>query len=159
MIIPTLKSKIRYVPYRSAQYRGKRYIYLEGDSGTDSGYTDHYSDITSSSEKVVLEPSKRDTQNGDIPSDDIQNDDIPNEFISQYLPNIQPNDIPNNNISATIPKIPIILPRHVNNVDNKYHPTPVTYIVDNNTHPTPSRHNVDNNTPSKKKIGKKKNKI
>ncbi|SOV76092.1 erythrocyte membrane protein 1, PfEMP1, putative [Plasmodium reichenowi] len=48
--IPTFKSKNRYVPYRSAQYRGKRYIYLEGYSGTDSGYTDHYSDITSSSE-------------------------------------------------------------------------------------------------------------
>ncbi|SOV76326.1 erythrocyte membrane protein 1, PfEMP1, putative [Plasmodium reichenowi] len=92
--IPTKRSPNRYVPYRSAQYRGKRYIYLEGDSGTDSGYTDHYSDITSSSEseyeefdindiyvpgspkyktliEVVLEPSKRDTQSGDtIPNSD-----------------------------------------------------------------------------------------
>ncbi|SOV76374.1 erythrocyte membrane protein 1, PfEMP1, putative [Plasmodium reichenowi] len=127
--IPTKRSPNRYIPYKSAQYRGKRYIYLEGDSGTDSGYTDHYSDITSSSEseyeeldindiyvphapkyktliEVVLEPSKRDIQN------DIQNDDIPNnkftdeewntlkdDFISQYLPNIKPNDY----TSGTIP--------------------------------------------------------
>ncbi|KOB63608.1 hypothetical protein PFHG_05357 [Plasmodium falciparum HB3] len=62
------------------------YIYMEGDSGTDSGYTDHYSDITSSESEyeemdindiyvpgspkyktlieVVLEPSKT---NGNIP--------------------------------------------------------------------------------------------
>ncbi|CDO61780.1 erythrocyte membrane protein 1, EMP1, partial [Plasmodium reichenowi] len=101
--IPTLKSSNKYIPYASAQYRGQRYIYLEGDSGTDSGYTDHYSDITSSSEseyeefdindiyvpgspkyktliEVVLEPSKRDIQNDDIPSDDIPNsgNTIPN---------------------------------------------------------------------------------
>ncbi|ETW43500.1 hypothetical protein PFNF135_02413, partial [Plasmodium falciparum NF135/5.C10] len=48
--IPTKLSPNRYIPYTSGKYRGKRYIYLEGDSGTDSGYTDHYSDITSSSE-------------------------------------------------------------------------------------------------------------
>ncbi|KNG76129.1 erythrocyte membrane protein 1 [Plasmodium falciparum IGH-CR14] len=46
--IPTKRSPNRYIPYTSGKYRGKRYIYLEGDSGTDSGYTDHYSDITSS---------------------------------------------------------------------------------------------------------------
>ncbi|KOB85046.1 hypothetical protein PFDG_00412 [Plasmodium falciparum Dd2] len=46
--IPTKLSPNRYIPYTSGKYRGKRYIYLEGDSGTDSGYTDHYSDITSS---------------------------------------------------------------------------------------------------------------
>ncbi|EWC78914.1 hypothetical protein C923_00407 [Plasmodium falciparum UGT5.1] len=44
-----------YIPYTSGKYRGKRYIYLEGDSGTDSGYTDHYSDITSSSESEYEE--------------------------------------------------------------------------------------------------------
>ncbi|CDO65679.1 erythrocyte membrane protein 1, EMP1 [Plasmodium reichenowi] len=169
---PTLKSSNRYVPYRSAQYRGKRYIYIEGDSGTDSGYTDHYSDITSSSEseyeefdindiyvprapkyktliEVVLEPSKRDTQN-DIQSDDIPSDtpntpsdntpsnkltdeewnELKDVFISQYLPNIQPNDIPNNNISATIPT-------NTNNTTMSRH------NVDNNTHSNLSRDNVD----------------
>ncbi|KOB85263.1 hypothetical protein PFDG_00699 [Plasmodium falciparum Dd2] len=40
---------------KNGKYRGKRYIYLEGDSGTDSGYTDHYSDITSSSESEYEE--------------------------------------------------------------------------------------------------------
>ncbi|SOV76355.1 erythrocyte membrane protein 1, PfEMP1, putative [Plasmodium reichenowi] len=139
--IPTLKSKNRYIPYKSAQYRGKRYIYLEGDSGTDSGYTDHYSDITSSSEseyeefdindiyaprapkyktliEVVLEPSKRDTQSDDIPTNKPIADDewntIKNEFISQFLQNEQ-KDMPN------------ILP------DN----------IDNNTHLTPSRDTLD----------------
>ncbi|CDO61899.1 erythrocyte membrane protein 1, EMP1, exon 2 [Plasmodium reichenowi] len=103
--IPTFKSKNRYIPYKSAQYRGKRYIYIEGDSGTDSGYTDHYSDITSSSEseyeefdindiyvpgspkyktliEVVLEPSKRETNSGDtIPNsgNTIPNSDIPSD--------------------------------------------------------------------------------
>ncbi|KNG74078.1 erythrocyte membrane protein 1 [Plasmodium falciparum IGH-CR14] len=102
--IPTKLSPNRYIPYTSGKYRGKRYIYLEGDSGTDSGYTDHYSDITSSSEseyeeldindiyvphapkyktliEVVLEPSGNNTTASDknTPSDtqnDIQNDDI-----------------------------------------------------------------------------------
>ncbi|KOB64089.1 hypothetical protein PFHG_05481, partial [Plasmodium falciparum HB3] len=53
--IPTKLSPNRYIPYTSGKYRGKRYIYLEGDSGTDSGYTDHYSDITSSSESEYEE--------------------------------------------------------------------------------------------------------
>nr|SPJ13432.1 erythrocyte membrane protein 1, PfEMP1, putative [Plasmodium sp. DRC-Itaito] len=121
--MPTLKSSNRYVPYSSAKHRGKRYIYIEGDSGTDSGYTDHYSDITYSSEseyedidmhiprvpkyktliEVVLEPSKRDIQN-DMPSDDIprnepMNDDVWNQlkddFISNMLSSTQ-NDMPNN---------------------------------------------------------------
>ncbi|CDO61630.1 erythrocyte membrane protein 1, EMP1 [Plasmodium reichenowi] len=117
--MPTKLSSNRYVPYRSAQYRGKRYIYLEGDSGTDSGYTDHYSDITSSSEseyeeldindiyvphapkyktliEVVLEPSKRETNSGNtIPTSDTPNtlSDIPNA----------PSDIPNTLSDNTIP--------------------------------------------------------
>ncbi|KNG74646.1 erythrocyte membrane protein 1 [Plasmodium falciparum IGH-CR14] len=53
--IPTKLSPNRYIPYTSGKYRGKRYIYIEGDSGTDSGYTDHYSDITSSSESEYEE--------------------------------------------------------------------------------------------------------
>ncbi|SOV76320.1 erythrocyte membrane protein 1, PfEMP1, putative [Plasmodium reichenowi] len=115
--MPTKLSSNRYIPYKSAQYRGKRYIYIEGDSGTDSGYTDHYSDITSSSEseyeefdindiyvpgspkyktliEVVLEPSKRDTTNtpNDIPSGDI----------SSNTPNT-PNNIPNTPSGTTPP--------------------------------------------------------
>ncbi|KOB63876.1 hypothetical protein PFHG_05079 [Plasmodium falciparum HB3] len=109
--IPTKLSPNRYIPYTSGKYRGKRYIYLEGDSGTDSGYTDHYSDITSSSEseyeeldindiyaprapkyktliEVVLEPSGNNTTasgNNTTASDtqnDIQNDGIPSSKIT-----------------------------------------------------------------------------
>ncbi|CDO62070.1 erythrocyte membrane protein 1, EMP1, exon 2 [Plasmodium reichenowi] len=177
--IPTLKSSNRYIPYTSGKYKGKRYVYIEGDSGTDSGYTDQYSDITSSSEseyeefdindiyvphapkyktliEVVLEPSKRDTQN-DIPSGDtipnsgntIPTSDIPNtpsdipppitdeewnelkhDFISNMLQNTQPNDLPNNNISGTTPT-------NTNNTTMSRH------NVDNNTHPTPSRDTLD----------------
>ncbi|CDO62002.1 erythrocyte membrane protein 1, EMP1, partial [Plasmodium reichenowi] len=158
--MPTKRSPNRYIPYKSAQYRGKRYIYLEGDSGTDSGYTDHYSDITSSSEseyeefdindiyvpgspkyktliEVVLEPSKRDIKN-DIPSDDIPSNKftdeewntLKDEFISNMLQNEQPNDVPNDYTSGTTPT-------------NTNNTTPSHNNVDNNTHLTPSRHNVD----------------
>ncbi|CDO61752.1 erythrocyte membrane protein 1, EMP1 [Plasmodium reichenowi] len=111
--IPTFKSKNRYIPYKSAQYRGKRYIYLEGDSGTDSGYTDHYSDITSSSEseyeefdindiyvtgspkyktliEVVLEPSGKNTSTSD---NTISNSD--NTIPTSDKPNTPTSDIPN----------------------------------------------------------------
>ncbi|KOB84854.1 hypothetical protein PFDG_00175 [Plasmodium falciparum Dd2] len=118
--IPTLKSKNRYIPYKSAQYKGKTYIYMEGDS--DSGhYYEDTTDITSSESEyeemdindiyvpgspkyktlieVVLEPSKRDTQN-DIPSDntpsykltDEEWNQLKHDFISQYLPNTEPNN-------------------------------------------------------------------
>ncbi|EWC75635.1 hypothetical protein C923_03706 [Plasmodium falciparum UGT5.1] len=55
--IPTKLSPNRYIPYTSGKYRGKRYIYLEGDSGTDSGYTDHYSDIDFISQYLQSEPN------------------------------------------------------------------------------------------------------
>ncbi|ETW15068.1 hypothetical protein PFFVO_06022, partial [Plasmodium falciparum Vietnam Oak-Knoll (FVO)] len=83
---PTSKSKNRYIPYRSGPYKGKTYIYMEGDS--DSGhYYEDTTDITSSESEyeeldindiypytspkyktlieVVLEPSKG---NGNTPS-------------------------------------------------------------------------------------------
>ncbi|KNG76197.1 erythrocyte membrane protein 1 [Plasmodium falciparum IGH-CR14] len=94
--MPTLESKNRYIPYASDKYKGKTYIYMEGDS--DSGhYYEDTTDITSSESEyeemdindiyvpdspkyktlieVVLEPSKRDTFNapsGNTPSNDIQ---------------------------------------------------------------------------------------
>ncbi|EUR80874.1 hypothetical protein PFBG_00240 [Plasmodium falciparum 7G8] len=83
--IPTPKSSNRYIPYVSDTYKGKTYIYMEGDS--DSGhYYEDTTDITSSESEyeemdindiyvpgspkyktlieVVLEPSKT---NGNIP--------------------------------------------------------------------------------------------
>ncbi|CDO63587.1 erythrocyte membrane protein 1, EMP1 [Plasmodium reichenowi] len=154
--IPTTKSSNRYIPYGSGKYRGKRYIYIEGDSGTDSGYIDHYSDITSSSEseyeefdindiyapgspkyktliEVVLEPSKRDTQSDDTPSNKFTEkewNELKQNFISQYLPNIQPNDVPNDYTSGTTPT-------------NTNNTTMSSHNVDNNTHPTPPRHTLD----------------
>ncbi|KNG74946.1 erythrocyte membrane protein 1 [Plasmodium falciparum IGH-CR14] len=84
--MPTLESKNRYIPYRSGTYKGKTYIYMEGDS--DSGhYYEDTTDVTSSESEyeeldindiyvpgspkyktlieVVLEPSK---SNGNTPS-------------------------------------------------------------------------------------------
>ncbi|CDO61562.1 erythrocyte membrane protein 1, EMP1 [Plasmodium reichenowi] len=131
--IPTLKSKNRYIPYRSGPYKGKTYIYMEGDSSGDEKYAfmSDTTDITSSESEyeemdindiyvpgspkyktlieVVLEPSGK-TQN-DIHSDDIPNNKLTDEewnqmkhdFISQYLQS-EPNDVPNNNYrSGDIP--------------------------------------------------------
>ncbi|ETW33203.1 hypothetical protein PFTANZ_06077, partial [Plasmodium falciparum Tanzania (2000708)] len=146
--MPTFKSSNRYIPYASGKYRGKRYIYIEGDSGTDSGYTDHYSDITSSSEseyeeldindiyvphapkyktliEVVLEPSKRDTQN-DIPSDntstnklaDNEWNTLKDDFISSMLQNTQ-EDVPQPDVSKELPLNTHPAPSH-NNLDQKH---------------------------------------
>ncbi|CDO62010.1 erythrocyte membrane protein 1, EMP1 [Plasmodium reichenowi] len=126
--IPTTKSSNRYIPYASGKYRGKRYIYIEGDSSGDEKYAfmSDTTDVTSSESEyeeldindiyvphapkyktlieVVLEPSKRDTQNDiqsdDIPSNkitDIEWNELKQNFISQYLPNIQPNDYTSGN--------------------------------------------------------------
>ncbi|SOV77764.1 erythrocyte membrane protein 1, PfEMP1, putative [Plasmodium reichenowi] len=163
--MPTKLSPNRYIPYKSAQYRGKRYIYLEGDSGTDSGYTDHYSDITSSSEseyeeldisdiyvprdpkyktliEVVLEPSKRDTQSGNNIPSDIQSDDTP----SNKFTDIEWNTLKDDFISQYLPNI------QPNDVSNDYtsgnsptntnNTTPSHDNIDNNNHPTPSHHSM-----------------
>ncbi|KNC35138.1 erythrocyte membrane protein 1 [Plasmodium falciparum RAJ116] len=130
--IPTKLSPNRYIPYASSKYRGKRYIYIEGDSGTDSGYTDHYSDITSSSEseyeemdindlypytspkyktliEVVLEPSKG---NGNTLGDDMvpttntftdeEWNELKHDFISQYVVR-EPLDIPQYDVLTDLP--------------------------------------------------------
>ncbi|SOS81634.1 erythrocyte membrane protein 1, PfEMP1, putative [Plasmodium sp.] len=119
--MPTLKSSNRYIPYASDRYKGKTYIYMEGDSGDEDKYMflADSTDITSSESEyeeldindiyvpdspkyktlieVVLEPSKR-----DIPSNDIQPtnkftdeewSELKHDFISQYLPNTEPNTL------------------------------------------------------------------
>ncbi|SOS76840.1 erythrocyte membrane protein 1, PfEMP1 [Plasmodium sp. gorilla clade G1] len=104
--IPTLKSKNRYIPYASDRYKGKTYIYMEGDESDNYTYIGDISssDITSSESEyedidinniypykspkyktlidVVLEPSKRDTFNtqSDIPSDTSTNKFTDNEW-------------------------------------------------------------------------------
>ncbi|KOB62260.1 hypothetical protein PFHG_04015 [Plasmodium falciparum HB3] len=165
--IPTKLSPNRYIPYTSGKYRGKRYIYLEGDSGTDSGYTDHYSDITSSESEyeeldindiyaprapkyktlieVVLEPSGNNTtaSGKNTPSDtqnDIQNDGIPSSKITDNEWNTLKKDFISNMLQNQPNTEPNIL--H-DNLDNNTHPTTSRHNVDNNTHPTMSRHNVE----------------
>ncbi|SPJ09686.1 erythrocyte membrane protein 1, PfEMP1, putative, partial [Plasmodium sp. DRC-Itaito] len=157
--IPTELSSNRYVPYSSAKHRGKRYIYIEGDTDEEKyAFMSDSTDITSSSEseyeeidthishmpkyktliEVVLEPSKRDMPNDDIPSDDMprnepMNDeewnDLKQNFISHYLQGTQ-NDIPiNNNISGIIPTN--TQPNHVgDNVHNDTHPNTLYDNVD-----------------------------
>ncbi|KNG74863.1 erythrocyte membrane protein 1 [Plasmodium falciparum IGH-CR14] len=83
--MPTLESKNRYIPYRSGPYKGKTYIYMEGDTSGDEdkyAFMSDTTDITSSESEyeemdindiyvpgspkyktlieVVLEPSKSD---------------------------------------------------------------------------------------------------
>ncbi|KNG75277.1 erythrocyte membrane protein 1 [Plasmodium falciparum IGH-CR14] len=127
--IPTLKSKNRYIPYRSGTYKGRTYIYMEGDESDDYTYIGDISssDITSSESEyedidinniypykspkyktlidVVLEPSKRDIQSDDTPTNKFTDNEwnvLKNDFITNILQSEQ-NDIPNNNISANIP--------------------------------------------------------
>ncbi|KNG74136.1 erythrocyte membrane protein 1 var IT-ICAM [Plasmodium falciparum IGH-CR14] len=117
--IPTLKSKNRYIPYRSGTYKGKTYIYMEGDSSGDEKYAfmSDTTDITSSESEyeemdindiyaprapkyktlieVVLEPSKRDIQSDDIPNNDIHmnkfTDDEWNKLKKDFISNMLQN--------------------------------------------------------------------
>ncbi|SOV83918.1 erythrocyte membrane protein 1, PfEMP1, putative [Plasmodium reichenowi] len=131
--MPTKLSSNRYIPYKSAQYRGKRYIYMEGDSSGDEKYAfmSDTTDVTSSESEyeeldindiypyqspkyktlieVVLEPSKRDTFN--TPSADTHrnkpiNDEEWNTLKDDFISNMLQNvqnDVPNNYRSAHIP--------------------------------------------------------
>ncbi|SPJ10071.1 erythrocyte membrane protein 1, PfEMP1, putative [Plasmodium sp. DRC-Itaito] len=54
--MPTLKSKNRYIPYSSGKHRGKRYIYIEGDTDEEKyAFMSDSTDITSSSESEYEE--------------------------------------------------------------------------------------------------------
>ncbi|SOV76360.1 erythrocyte membrane protein 1, PfEMP1, putative [Plasmodium reichenowi] len=200
--MPTKLSSNRYIPYASGKYRGKRYIYIEGDSSGDEKYAfmSDTTDITSSESEyeefdindiyapgspkyktlieVVLEPSKRDTQN-DIPSDNTTpNSDIPNT--RSDTPNT-PSDIPNTPSGNTpptsdIPNTPSDIPPPItdeewnqlkkdfisNMLQNEQNDVPNDYTSGttptNTNNTTMSRHNVDNNThptPSHNKLDQK----
>ncbi|CZT98247.1 erythrocyte membrane protein 1 [Plasmodium falciparum NF54] len=146
--IPTKLSPNRYIPYTSGKYRGKRYIYLEGDSGTDSGYTDHYSDITSSSEseyeemdindiyvpgspkyktliEVVLEPSGNNTTASDT-QNDIQNDGIPSNKFSDNEWNTLKDDF----ISNMLQNQPKDVPNDYKSGDIPFNTQPNTLYFD-----------------------------
>ncbi|SOV84229.1 erythrocyte membrane protein 1, PfEMP1, putative [Plasmodium reichenowi] len=120
--IPTFKSKNRYIPYKSAQYKGKTYLYVEGDTDEEKyAFMSDNSDITSSESEyeemdindiypytppkyktlieVVLEPSKRDTQS-DIQGDNTHTnkpitDDEWNEVKQNFISQYLQNTEPN----------------------------------------------------------------
>ncbi|SOV76315.1 erythrocyte membrane protein 1, PfEMP1, putative [Plasmodium reichenowi] len=146
--MPTKLSPNRYIPYTSGKYRGKRYIYIEGDSSSDEKYAfmSDTTDITSSESEyeefdindiypyqspkyktlieVVLEPSKRDTTNT---PNDIANGDTPTNKFTDNEWNELKNDFITNILQSEQNTEPNILS------DN----------MDNNTHPTPSRDTLD----------------
>ncbi|EWC74231.1 hypothetical protein C923_05097 [Plasmodium falciparum UGT5.1] len=154
----------------TGKYRGKRYIYLEGDSGTDSGYTDHYSDITSSSEseyeeldindiyvpgspkyktliEVVLEPSgNKTTASGKNTPSDTQND-IPTSDTPPPITDDEWNTLKHDFISQYLQsEQPKDVPNDYtsgNSSTNTNITTTSRHNVDNNTNTTMSRHNVD----------------
>ncbi|ETW39333.1 acidic terminal segment protein [Plasmodium falciparum NF135/5.C10] len=128
--MPTLKSKNRYIPYRSGQYKGKTYIYMEGDTSGDEDkymFLSDTTDITSSESEyeeldindiyvsgspkyktlieVVLETSQWDTPSDDAPINRLTDEEwneLKQDFISGILENEQ-KDLPKNNISGNTP--------------------------------------------------------
>ncbi|SOV76095.1 erythrocyte membrane protein 1, PfEMP1, putative [Plasmodium reichenowi] len=170
--IPTTKSSNRYISYKSAQYRGKRYIYIEGDTSSDEdkyAFMSDTTDITSSESEyeemyindiyvpgspkyktlieVVLEPSKSDTQNniqsGDINSGKNTPSDTPPPITEEEW-----NELKQNFISQYVVREPLDVPNDYTSgtiPTNTNNTTMSRDIVDNNTHPTMSHDNVDNN--------------
>ncbi|ETW35239.1 hypothetical protein PFTANZ_04056, partial [Plasmodium falciparum Tanzania (2000708)] len=137
--IPTLKSSNRYIPYGTDKYRGKRYIYVEGDTDEDKYmFMSDTTDVTSSESEyeeldineiypyqspkyktlieVVLEPSGNNTPTSDIPSDNTPTpqpitDDEWNQLKDDFITNML------QNTQNTEPNI------LGDNVDNNTHPT------------------------------------
>ncbi|ETW15688.1 hypothetical protein PFFVO_05468 [Plasmodium falciparum Vietnam Oak-Knoll (FVO)] len=153
--MPTLESKNRYIPYRSGPYKGKTYIYMEGDS--DSGhYYEDTTDITSSESEyeeldindiypytspkyktlieVVLEPSGNNTtaSGNNTPSDtqnDIQNDDIPSSKITDNEWNKLKDEFISQYLQSEQPKD---VPNDYSSGDIPFNTQPNTLYFDNN---------------------------
>ncbi|SOV84201.1 erythrocyte membrane protein 1, PfEMP1, putative [Plasmodium reichenowi] len=128
----TKTSPNRYIPYKSAQYKGKTYIYMEGDSGDEKyAFMSDTTDVTSSESEyeemdindiyatrapkyktlieVVLEPSGKtqsdiqcDNTHTNKPITDEEWNELKQHFISGILENAQ-KDLPKNNISVNTP--------------------------------------------------------
>nr|ABM88751.1 erythrocyte membrane protein 1 [Plasmodium falciparum] len=155
--IPTLKSKNRYIPYRSGTYKGKTYIYMEGDSSGDEKYAfmSDTTDVTSSESEyeeldisdiyvpgspkyktlieVVLEPSGNNTTASDknTPSDtqnDIQNDGIPSSKITDN----EWNTLKDEFISQYLQSEPLDVPNDYSSRDIPFNTQPSTLYFDNN---------------------------
>ncbi|SOS76919.1 erythrocyte membrane protein 1, PfEMP1, putative [Plasmodium sp. gorilla clade G1] len=128
---PTPKSSNRYIPYVSDTYKGKTYIYMEGDSSGDEKYAfmSDTTDVTSSESEyeefdindiyvpgspkyktlieVVLEPSKSNGNTLDddmVPTTNTFTDEEWNELKHDFISQYLPNTEPNNNYrSGDIP--------------------------------------------------------
>ncbi|ETW39402.1 hypothetical protein PFNF135_06209 [Plasmodium falciparum NF135/5.C10] len=151
--IPTLKSSNRYIPYASDRYKGKTYIYMEGDSSGDEKYAfmSDTTDVTSSESEyeeidindiyvpgspkyktlieVVLEPSGKLSGNT-IPTSD-KNTPSDNTPTPQPITDNEWNTLKDEFIS--------------NMLQNTQHTEPniLHDNLDNNTHPTPSHNKLD----------------
>ncbi|KOB84778.1 hypothetical protein PFDG_00096, partial [Plasmodium falciparum Dd2] len=131
--MPTLESKNRYIPYRSGPYKGKTYLYVEGDTDEDKyAFMSDTTDVTSSESEyeeldindiyvpgspkyktlieVVLEPSK---SNGNTPSkgdgNTLGDDMVPttNTFTDEEW-----NELKNDFISQYVVREPLDVPQY-----------------------------------------------
>ncbi|SOV76011.1 erythrocyte membrane protein 1, PfEMP1, putative [Plasmodium reichenowi] len=158
--MPTKLSSNRYIPYKSAQYKGKRYIYIEGDSSGDEKYAfmSDTTDITSSESEyeefdindiyvprspkyktlieVVLEPSKRETQ-GYMPGDARSNNPITEEEWNTLKDDFISNMLQNKQNIESNDYRSGNSPKNTNNTTTSHD------NVDNNTYPTPSHDTLD----------------
>ncbi|KNG73989.1 erythrocyte membrane protein 1 [Plasmodium falciparum IGH-CR14] len=134
--IPTLKSTNRYIPYGTDRYKGKTYIYMEGDTDEDKyTFMSDTTDITSSSEseyeeidindiyvpgspkyktliEVVLEPSKRDTSNKSSGTKDTQNITTSDTPRNKPINDVEWNSLKNDFISNILQNSQMDLPQN-----------------------------------------------
>ncbi|CAB89211.1 erythrocyte membrane protein 1 [Plasmodium falciparum NF54] len=152
--IPTTKSPNKYIPYASQRYKGKTYIYMEGDSGDEDKYIGNISssDITSSESEyeemdindiypytspkyktlieVVLEPSK---SNGNTPSkgdgNTVGDDMVPttNTFTDEEW-----SELKHDFISNMLQNQPNDVPNDYKSGDIPFNTQPNTLYFDNN---------------------------
>ncbi|KOB84755.1 PfEMP1 [Plasmodium falciparum Dd2] len=169
--MPTLKSKNRYIPYRSGTYKGKTYIYMEGDTSGDEKYAfmSDTTDVTSSESEyeemdindiyvprapkyktlieVVLEPSGKLSGNTIPTSGKNTPSDTQNDIQNDDIPS---SDIPHTNKFTDDEWNQLKKDFISNMLQNQPKDVPNDYTSGNsstNTNiTTTSRHNVDNNT-------------
>ncbi|KNC35124.1 erythrocyte membrane protein 1 [Plasmodium falciparum RAJ116] len=153
--IPTLESKNRYIPYKSAQYKGKTYIYMEGDADEDKyTFMSDTTDVTSSESEyeeldindiyaprapkyktlieVVLEPSGNNTTaSGKNTPSDTQND-IPTSDTPPPITDDEWNTLKHDFISNMLQNEPNDIPNDYKSRDIPLNTQPNTLYFDNN---------------------------
>ncbi|KNC36059.1 erythrocyte membrane protein 1 [Plasmodium falciparum RAJ116] len=159
--IPTSKSKNRYIPYASDRYKGKTYIYMEGDESDDYTYIGDISssDITSSESEyeeldindiyvpgspkyktlieVVLEPSKRDTSNKSSGTKDTQNITASDTPRNKPINDVEWNSLKNDFISNILQNSQMDLPQNNISRDTSINIHPDVSILHDSTEEKP----------------------